>query len=371
MAKIYDVLVVGAGPAGFTAAYAAARNGAEVLVLDVPGPQVHSPMLDWAPADLFDANAALKPFAEAAGAEPFKQVCYHSASLDRCVDNKARGRMGFFFDVAALSKALSAAARKAGATVRLCDSYPAIQPGDDAVTIRCTTKVTGRLAIISRGNVSDLAGSLGLPMRAAHRPQMTIAALEIPLRAAQVEALAGSLHMVELTERSELGMFFVHRKMLHLRIISNSAAAGNRAAEISSLLGAMQKSSLLKGELTLEKARGAVWEPPSGLALELETHLAKRTILTGPAGGFSDSTTGQVLAPSMEAALLAGETAVRALRNDHPAAALAEYQQQWQDKIGDNLRPPATPPQLLLPLLLVNSRIAPKFTEAILYGRAF
>ena len=69
-----DVLVVGAGPAGLSAAVAAAEAGAGVIVLDerhAPGGQFHKPLAashaDDAPDAQFRAGAALRRRAEAAG----------------------------------------------------------------------------------------------------------------------------------------------------------------------------------------------------------------------------------------------------------------------------------------------------------------
>ena len=175
--------------------------------------------------------------------------------------------------------------------------------------------------------------------------------------------------MVGMREQSELGMFFVAGSHVHLRVVSTSSASGTRAAELSAMLTALQGARLLPDDLRLDRARGAVWTPPAGVALEMDSHVAKRCLLAGTAGGFADSITGQVPAQSIHSALLAANVAARALKARDVQDALMEYKNIWRKALADGLRPPSTPPQMLLPLLFANRRIVGRFTKALLYGQ--
>ena len=70
-------------------------------------------------------------------------------------------------------------------------------------------------------------------------------------------------------------------------------------------------AGILPASLSLDKARGAVWYPPAGEALDMETHVAKRCILIGTAGGFADTITGQTLWPSIRSAMIGAEAVAR------------------------------------------------------------
>ena len=75
------------------------------------------------------------------------------------------------------------------------------------------------------------------------------------------------------------------------------------------MLAALQAAELVPAKLSLGRARGAVWLPPAGVALELETHVAKRCLLIGTAGGFTEAVTGQTLAVLLLSALLGSKRA--------------------------------------------------------------
>ena len=136
------------------------------------------------------------------------------------------------------------------------------------------------------------------------------------------------------------------------------------------MVGALQQSKLLPKQLPLAKARGAVWHPPAGLALEMERHVAKRCLIMGTAGGFAESVTGQTIRPSLESAILAADTAKTALNRPDMQNKLAEFKSAWRDRQSNYLRPPSTSLHLLLPLLFVNQSIVARFTKAFLYGEA-
>jgi len=131
----------------------------------------------------------------------------------------------------------------------------------------------------------------------------------------------------------------------------------------------LQRAGILPGSLQIGRARGAIWRPPGGVAAEAETHVAKRCLLAGTAGGFADSITGQTLFPSVRSALIAAEIAMAALRSADPQTALGQYKIAWREKLGDYLRPPGTSLQMLFPLLFVNKRLVRRFTGALLFGK--
>ena len=121
-------------------------------------------------------------------------------------------------------------------------------------------------------------------------------------------------------------------------------------------------------DLALGKAKGAVWHPPAGAALEMETHVTKRCLLSGTAGGFVGSITGQSVAPGIWSSLLAADLAAGALKADNTQDELANFSSSWRVALADYLRPPSTSLKMLLPLLFVNSNIVGKFTKALIEG---
>jgi hypothetical protein len=176
------------------------------------------------------------------------------------------------------------------------------------------------------------------------------------------------LHIVEMDEPTELGVFFSTASTLHLRIVSNSSAAGTRVAELSGMVVRLQRAGLLPEKLPLGRSRGAVWRPPAGLAMELETHVAKRCLLAGTAGGFAEIVLGQTILPSVRSALLAADTAAAALKDKHTQEALGKFKTSWRDSLGSWFRPLPTPLHMLLPMLPANKKLAAKLAAQILRG---
>ncbi|MCD6304178.1 MAG: FAD-dependent oxidoreductase, partial [Planctomycetes bacterium] len=321
MSNLHDVLILGASPAGLAAAYYLAGKGADVFVLDAPRQNTECPLYDWLPRTFF-RRAYLPPdLADKARARTFARVLYHNAALDSEVEYRARTAAGYFVHAPHLVKALRSAATGAGARIRTAKSFPSIDLKEETVELVGPQTVRGRILMIAQNRPNDILGELAMPLRSVPEGNLLIAALDVPLggrKASFPAERGGVLHVVELPERTELGLFFRADGVLHLRVISNSAASGMRAAELSGMVNGLQRKGLLPGGLPLSKAQGAVWAPPAGVALELETHVAKRCVLVGTAGGFAESITGQTLAPSIRSAILAADVVLSALASSDP-----------------------------------------------------
>ena len=370
MASVCDIAVLGATPAGFAAATRLAGRGCDVIVLDTPAESVQSPLSDWVPGDFFRQKGLPSGLATAADAKPFQRVLYHSADMARDAEYSGRSVAGYLLHHGSLLAVLREVATDKGVKVRRTNTRPTVELDEDEVRCVGTCQVRAQLAIVAQDRPDEVVAQLSLPIRSVPRAEMVIAGMDIPLRSAsEGQAVAGAVHVIQSREQSEMGLFFLaDPRTLHVRVLSTSAAHGTRARELSALINTLQVEGTLPTSLRLDKATGAVWHPPAGGALDLETHVAKRCLLAGTAGGFADSITGQVLAPSVRSAILAADAAADALRADDPQQALKAFETAWREDLAALLRPPNTPLQMLLPLLFVNERMVSKFTEALLYG---
>ncbi len=368
--KMHDIVVLGATPAGLATAYYLAKKKLDVAVVDSPHESIECPLTDWLPRTFFQMTGLPKGLVKLAKAEPFSQVTYHNASFNSKADYKARREAGHFVHVPTLLKALRTSATKAGAKMRISTTWPTILLNEDHVEIHGSRRVQARLLIIAQNRPNEVLSELSMPLRTVPGGSLLVSGLDIPVspRRKDIKEIAGAMHVVELRERTELGAFFVANGRFHVRIISNSVASGNRAMELSGMISGLQQASVIPMDLPLGRATGAVWYPPAGVALELETHVAKRCLLAGTAGGFVECITGQSLVPSVRSALLAADVAVAAIDSDQPQNVLMKYKTMWRKSLADYLRPPNTSLHMLLPLLFVNNRIVSKFTRAMLYG---
>lgn len=368
MAKLYDIAILGGTPAGYVAARHLADKGLDVYVAASPNESAEGPLCDWAPRDVFKLSELPGNLASRSGAVEFKKVYYHNQALERTVEYTSRQPAGHFYKYPEFNEALRSAAVDAGARVRKADDPPVIQLEEDRVVLDGDHRTRAQLLLVAHRRPADIVTQLALPVRTVPRSSLIVAGLDVPLSSAARKKTPPAMHVVEMPERSELGMFFPANSTLHLRVVSASMAAGNRAMELSNLVASLQQAQLLPDDLDLAGARGAVWYPPAGVALELESHVAKRCVLIGTAGGFCESITGHSLLPSVRSALLAADLAAKALKADDPQSALMSFKNQWRKALADYLRPPNTSLHMLLPLLFANERIVGKFTRALLYG---
>ena len=376
MTALYDIAILGATPAGCAAAYALATRKHRVVLVDAQAAAAESPLADWAPKGFFGLAGLPRGLEAACGADSFSRVAYHNADLNKVVEHTGRGAVGYFLQAGQLVAALKKAATKAGAKVVSTTQLPRITLREDHAELAGDVAVRGKVLMIAMNRPRDVIGELSLPVQNVPPSPMIAAALDVPLPAGKgkssssssLKTLAGAMHVVENHERSDLGLLFQSGHALHIRLISASVASGTRAEELSMMVHRLQRTGHLPADFPLGKARGAVWHPPAGVALELETHVAKRCLLVGTAGGFAESITGQTLYPSVRSALMAAEIASSALVKSRTQDELMRFKTAWRKTLADYLRPPNTSLQMLLPLLFVNRQIVPKFTKALLLG---
>jgi len=367
----HDIAVLGTSPAGCATACLLAARGLRVALADYPGPSCESPLADWVPRDFWRLPGVGSAVQKACGAETFRWVRYHDAALSREAEIALRPECGSLVRSLDLSRAMLEQARKAGAALVRFPRRPAIRLGEDSVLLSGGRSLAARILLIAQGSPQEALSDLSLPVRSQPRSEFLAAALDVPLPGGKAPAnLAGSLHLVASRQRGKLGMFFAARGMLHVRLVWAAGAGAETAAELSAFLSDLRRTGRLGGAISLKGAKGASWRPPAGEALDLETHVAKRCLLLGTAGGFADCITGGTLYPSVRSAAVAAKVAASALDAREEQDGLMRYKNEWRRQLADSLRPPGTSVDMLLPLLLANRKLVGKFTRAMLYGRS-
>jgi len=358
-----DIAILGATPAGCAAAYYLSVKGLDVVVFDAPRRASECPLMDWVAAEFFRIPGLPKSLAGSSKAKPFKAVCFHQADFTRPTEHKSASALGYFVHPRNLTASLTEAAKKAGAKFRSSTTCPAIHLEEDQVRLLGSSQLQAKLLLIAHDCPDAVLSDLSLPGRSPGAPPLIAAGLDVPT---SVDLHA--LHILEMDEPTELGVFFASGSTLHLRIVSNSPAAGSRVAELSSMVTRLQRAGLLPERLPLNRSRGAVWHPPAGVAMELETHVAKRCLMAGTAGGFAEMVLGQTLLPSVRSALMAGDTAIAALKNDRTQETLAGFKTSWRNSLASWFRPLPTPLHMLLPMLPANKKLAAKLVAQLLRG---
>ena len=381
MPKSYDIAVLGATAAGYVAAITLAKKGRKVIVLSAPGSATESPLADWIPADVVKACPVLGSLRSSGMEAPFRQVHFHSADLEQQAAYRSRTTAGYVLRRANLLSAFAKAARRAGVDRAELIGASAVELQENAVAVRAKRPCQAALLLIAQDRPAEVIARLALPARSVPVGQIAVCGLDIPAGRARLDK---ALHVVAWPGgRERLGMFFGAGSVLHVRVLSIAAPASGRTAgpakresegqlieALGQLVARLQGGGLLPARLSLSRATAAIWRPPGGVALELETHLAKRALLIGTAGGFASAMSGQTLDASIRSALVAADVVDRALRGKRLQEALAEYKRKWRNKLADRIRAPGTSLKMLLPIVFANKTMANRFARALLYGES-
>jgi flavin-dependent dehydrogenase len=367
----HDIAVLGASAAGCAAAGILAQGGCRVALVEYAGVSCESPLADWVPRGFWLLPGVSSSARKSCRGDPLRVVRYHDPTLERQAALPLRPDGGSLLDTGDLKRSMLEAARKAGAAVVRLAGRPTIHLGEDSVLLAGPRDLTARLLLIAQGSPREALGDLALPVRPPPRSPFAVAGLDARLPGGKArKELAGTLNLVAFRQRGKMGMFFAAGETLHLRLVWSAGEGSQAAAELSAFFRDLKKARLLPPELSLRGARGAIWRPPAGEALDLETHAAKRCLLLGTAGGFADSISGATLYPSVRSAAIAAEAARSALAAADPQEPLMRYKNEWRKLLAEGLRPPSTSVDLLLPLLMTNRKLVEKFTRAMLYGRS-
>jgi len=371
MAKVFDIAIIGGTPAALAAGYYLAKTGRSVVLVDCPQSGQESPLRDWTPATLFSLDGMPKSLAKKCGAAAFRSVRYHNVDLTKQAEHRGRSVLGHFLNPAKLCKAMASEARKAGVSLRKASTIPSVELQEAGVSLSGSCKSKARILLLAGGSASQAVGHLAMPNGGAFRSQLSVAGLDIPLTPAIAREITDkSLNVIETPKRSDLGMFFVSGNTLHARVMSESTGSAPGADELSGLLMGLREAGILPQRLSLAKASGAVWFPQAGVAMEMNSHAAKRCLLAGSAGGFAAAVTGQTLYPSVHSALLAARCVSDVLDQDPESIQeqLSLFKTSWRKMLGPYLSPPDASLQMLVPLLFANKRVVPRFTKAMLNG---
>lgn len=158
---MYDVIVVGAGPAGSSAAHAAAAGGARVLVLD----RARFPRYKTCGGGLIGPTLSSLP----AGFEVPSRTDVHRATFSlaggRWADRRSDRQLLRLVDRAEFDAALLDSARAVGAEVEHAVTVTGIEQDADQVTLNTSQgPLTARYVIGADGSTSRIARHVGVAL---------------------------------------------------------------------------------------------------------------------------------------------------------------------------------------------------------------
>lgn len=371
---IHDVLVIGAGLSGATAGALLLRQGYDVVVLEAKKLPCEDRQTDWLGHSgrgvLKDACAAVDQVLS----QPVHQCTLFTADLARSITPAAPELPPYLIDYHELVQAVLARLRVAGngdsARVVDCSEIRSISPGEEFVSAKLAdgTCRAARLLLLATGARTPLPRQVGLEAGGASAVGLWTAAYRCPV---VDPAESGRMDFIlGLGPKAGLGYRMVRTDSTTVGI----CVCGSKKQVVHELVQLSRRLSerqLIPTDACSLAERAVPHWSPAGCCLEMDNHVAKRTLIIGEAGGFVAAYSNEGLYPAMWSAQLACRVVVEALGSSNPQDKLRQFDHLWRTTMVEHLRSPNADQQSILPLIFSNQQMADKTMRALVCGTNF
>lgn len=364
--EIYDILVIGAGPAGTAAALSARSADASVCVIDresFPRPRTCG---GWLGPEGVALSESLGVSARAVGASPFRNLMLHSWDLRSEIAVEDQCLHGWTIERSAFDQALLTAAEKAGARPMLGAAPESITFGEQHVTAHMPdgVEVSGRILLIGDGRLSQTAAAAQLPSagRSPDAARWVSAEFACREKTARLDVVIGASRI------GRLGTIVRTPSGGRVSLTTRETEPHPREQFATLVRAAIEKGLVPAVDKFEQPAEGAT---PAGVALDMDVHVGKRCLLIGDAGGFVSAFSNEGIYPAMRSGKIAADVALAALGAPVVQDALADYGPAWRSELADYLRMPNTDLGLLMPLVFKNEQMSLRVAKAFLLGQPF
>ena len=358
-----DILAIGAGVAGAAAAIAVRRRGRNVAIVE----RGALPRAGGGPLWVSPAAAALAQDLgvdfPAIGGAPYQGLALDSHDFSQQVVINDAELAGWIVARDRLEDALLNQAREIGAEVHAGVEIRQMIAHDTHVELLDTRdrRLSAQVALLAPGDRPTASALLSAPIDAVTPP--TLHCIATTLRATESSSTfrvvlgAGAFQAATITRHGE-----------RTRVELSGRDPAELPAALEQLLERAQSAGVLPADLTVERQSPA---QPLGVALDLETHVAKRALVIGQAGGFQALLSAEDLYPGLRSASIAADVAHAALDAAVPQEILSGYGVAWRGELAGYLRLPNADLSLLLPLVFKNENMSRRIGRAFLLGRDF
>ncbi len=364
----YDVAVVGAGPAGACAAIMLAQQERSVVLIDRDTYPRATGVLVWLNARVGPLLSQLGVNAKPLLSERIKDVRFYNPDFTKSASPQFEEPPGYLVDRMALDNALVDGAVASGVTLMAgCEASGVdLKESSAIVKLGDGRSVESKLLLIASGGCSTLAERAGFP-RVAGAHVVWTAQVDASLKPAGGTAGNRVGVVLGLDKRGSFGLLCLSKNRVSVAMNWDSGQPVAIPAFINLCRTAFD-SEALPIDLSAAAAAAKPTPSPASIALDLDSHVAKHTLLIGDAGGFVAALSNEGIYPAMWSAHIAAEIANTALTSVHSQDALMTFDSQWRIQMADYLRPPNTDNQFLLPLIFSNQPMADRMGAAFFSG---
>jgi len=360
----YDVVIVGAGPAGCGAALRAAQLGARAAIVDQADFPRQRPCAGWLGPAAVKMCEEIGVSARDAGATVFRGVQLRSWDFLKHVDVADPDVSGWIVDRRTFDAQLVGRCEAAGVKLIRKAAPQSIRLGEEKVEVTLPQQpVFGRVLIAADGHGSPTARLVGmLPAGAgAQSAAGFFAPFDHKDKAASLQIAIGA------SRDGQVGVITRGAGSGRVAIVTRETRTP-AADQARTFCAAAVKAGLLPAGVEAGLTPHAC---AAGAALDMDTHVGKRCLLVGDAGGFVSAFSGEGIYPAMRSGWLAAETAVRAIGSPYVQDELASFETLWRGELADYLRMPNTDLSLLMPLVFNNEQMSKRVARAFVLGVPF
>ena len=380
--ELYDVAIIGAGPAGATAAIVLGRKGYQVALIDRSAFPRPVSCAGWLSAKVEPLLAELALPVKTLLKSPFRDVTLFNADLTKTTKPRFESSAGYLVDRAGFDNTLANAAVQHGVTLFQASAVTDVRLKEQSValTLANQQRISSRLLLLASGQGSELLDRIGFPRQLGGNPlwtaqveaigiQSTVAGLKGPASGA-ADATATGPHVgvaLGLDGGGSFGLFCTEKD----RAMVNVNWAGDRERAIPALVGlckAAFQHRAVPVDLSKQAESAGLVRSPASAALDMDSHVAKHTLLIGDAGGFISAASNEGIYPAMWSAKLAAQVIDVALQSDFSQDDLMTFDSLWRTQMADHLRSPHTDIRFLLPLIFQNQPMADRMGAAFFFG---
>ena len=368
---VHDVIVVGAGASGALAAALLAKAEHDVLLLDANRFPMQATCADWLSPDAESILESAAVPTEGILGDPIRHCSMYLADFSKSIDPELPARTAFLVDYGQLTQAIIRQFQADGhGRFENQTNVVEIRLGEDkiAVLLADGQQYLGRFLLLATGTDTRLIEQTGLSAGIAEGEGWWASAYSCPSGAL---AAPGRMDCV-LGVGGAGGVGYRMSKDGCLTVgVCVEGSPSDAQRELESLSDRFRQHELLPSDWA-EHARGVTpSRSAAGVALEMDSHVAKRTLLIGHAGGFAASYTNEGIYPGMWSAALASQVMTEALQSSVPQDSLRQFENLWRMELAGHLRAPFTDSQSILPLVFSNKKMAGRMVESFHLGVNF
>lgn len=365
MHSSYDIVIIGAGPAGCAAAMRARKERLSTLLVDTGFPHVGERTLTWCGPAAISACEACGVDAEKAGASPFRGLRLYSWELEHCVQVDDAALHGWIVNASRLLGALRDAITRKGADFATDARPNGLRLGERDAVVRLDSglEIDAQLVIVTEG-----------PSTSGPDMVRAAAALQTPVTGHRAEVVFSNARpetgldvVVGARRGAEMASIARHDDIACVEFFAEEQTPAFEESLMQFVRRAEAKKLLVSPALDPADAGPSV----AGAALDMESHVGKRSLLAGEAGGFVASFSHDRLFPGLRSGWLAAEAAVRAIEAPVLQDELVTFSSTWRAELADYMRMPNTDLSLLMPLVFNNPQMSARVARAFLLGEGF